>query len=147
MDNIVQDWHYWGNLGWGPQWDPAFYPDPAGMVKELNGIHMQLMVSVWSKYDKNTTFFKDMTNKGQMLNGTVYYDAWNAKAREQFYQYSKTAHFDIGVTALWLDATEPEGFPNVNHSTALGSGNALMNSYSLMTTRAIQNGLKRSQKG
>ena len=23
VDNIVQDWHYWGNLGWGPQWDPG----------------------------------------------------------------------------------------------------------------------------
>ena len=47
---------------------------------------------------------------------------------------------------MWLDATEPEGFPNVDHNTALGSGNALMNSYSLMTTRAIQNGLKRDYK-
>ena len=143
VDNIVQDWHYWGNLGWGPQWDPAFYPNPAAMVQELYSMNMQLMVSVWSKYDNKTKFFKDMTSKGQMLNGTVYYDAWNSKAREQFYQYSKSAHFDIGVSALWLDATEPEGFPNVDHMTALGSGNALMNSYSLMTTRAIQNGLIR----
>lgn len=143
VDNIVQDWHYWGNLGWGPQWDPAFYPDPAAMVKELDGLHMKLMVSVWSKYDQKTSFFKDMTAKGQMLNGTVYYDAWNAEAREQFYQYSKKAHFDIGVACLWLDATEPEGFPNVDHNTALGSGNALMNSYSLETTRAISDGLTR----
>lgn len=20
IDSIVQDWHYWGDLGWGPQW-------------------------------------------------------------------------------------------------------------------------------
>ena len=78
----MQDWHYWGNLGWGPQWDPAFYPNPAAMVQELDSMNMQLMVSVWSKYDNKTKFFKDMTSKGQMLNGTVYYDAWNAKARE-----------------------------------------------------------------
>eukprot|EP00932_Pfiesteria_piscicida_P008852 SRR837773.19432.p3 GENE.SRR837773.19432~~SRR837773.19432.p3 ORF type:complete len:168 (-),score=36.63 SRR837773.19432:67-543(-) len=36
VDAIVQDWHYWGNLGWGPHWDKAFYADPAGMVKELH---------------------------------------------------------------------------------------------------------------
>jgi len=149
VDNIVQDWHYWGNLGWGPQWDPAFYADPAGMVKELKGMNMQLMVSVWSKFDKGTSMFQTMTDRGQMLNGTNYYDAWNAEAREQFYQFSKSAHFDIGVDALWLDATEPEDFtvpedfPTENHNTALGSGNALMNSYSLMTTKAISDGLRR----
>ena len=22
VDSIVQDWHYWGNLGWGPHWVP-----------------------------------------------------------------------------------------------------------------------------
>ena len=143
VDNIVQDWHYWGDLGWGPQWDPKVYPDPKAMVAELKSINFQLMVSVWSKYDTDTFFFKDMTSKGQMLNGTDYYDAWNAAAREQFYQYSKKAHFDIGVAALWLDATEPENFPNRDKNTALGSGNAVFNSYSLMTTKAITDGLRR----
>jgi len=86
-------------------------------------------------------------------------------AREQFYQYSKEAMFDIGVSCLWLDATEPENFPNINTSTYLGTGNALFNSYvltewelrfvtcsrcardtmgrySLMTTKAIADGLR-----
>merc|ERR1719460_670629 len=83
-----------------------------------------------------------MTEQGQMLNGTLYYDAWNAAAREQFYAFSKAAMFDIGVDALWLDGTEPEDLPNVDHDTALGSGNALMNSYSLVTTKAIADGLR-----
>ena len=113
------------------------------MVAELKAEHVQLMVSVWSKFDEKTSFFKDMTASGFMLNGTQYYDAWNAAARERFYGYSKKAMFDIGVEMLWLDATEPEGFPNKDHMTALGSGNALMNSYSLMTTKAIADGLRR----
>jgi alpha-glucosidase (family GH31 glycosyl hydrolase) len=143
IDNIVQDWHYWGTLGWGPQWDPAYYPDPAAMVQELKGIDVDLMVSVWSKFDTKTKFFKNMTVQGQMINGTSYYDAWNPAAREQFYQFSKDAHFSIGVQALWLDATEPEHFPNVDHAVYGGSGNAFMNSYSLMTTKAIADGLRR----
>ena len=146
VDNIVQDWHYWGDLGWGPQWDPKVYPDPKGMVAELRSINFQLMVSVWSKFDQNTSFFKEMASKGQMLQNTTYYDPWNAGAREQFYQYSKKAHFEIGVAALWLDATEPENFPNKNQDTALGSGNALFNTYSLMTTKAITDGLRRDYK-
>ena len=109
------------------------------MVQNLTGINVQLMVSVWSKFDTNTEFFKDMQAKGFMINGTNYYDVWQAAAREQFYQYSKKAMFDIGVTALWLDATEPEGFPNENKPVGdggKGSGNAKFNSYSLMTTKA-----------
>ena len=49
LDAIVQDWHYWGSLGWGPHWDPKYYPDPAGMVANLTANHLKLMVSVWSK--------------------------------------------------------------------------------------------------
>ena len=70
LDNIVQDWRYWGNLGWGPHWDPAVYPKPAEMVQNLTNINVQLMVSVWSKFDTNTEFYKDMGKKGFMINGT-----------------------------------------------------------------------------
>ena len=51
LDAIVQDWQYWGALGWGPVWDPATYPDPAGLVSDLHGIDVHLMVSVWAKFD------------------------------------------------------------------------------------------------
>jgi alpha-D-xyloside xylohydrolase len=97
---------------------------------------------VWSKFDDKTKFSKQMNAEGEMLNGTQYYDAWNPVARQQFYNYSRDAMFSIGVDALWLDATEPENYPNVNHMTYLGTGNSLMNSYSLMTTRAISDGLR-----
>ena len=40
------------------------------------------------------------------------------------------------VDSLWLDATEPEGLPNANQKVHLGAGNAYMNPYSLMTTKA-----------
>lgn len=143
VDSIVQDWLYWGSLGWGPHWDPKIYPDPAAMTKELHSLNMHLMVSVWSKFDPNTSFYKQMDSSGWLLGKSNYYDAWNTDARDLFYNFSKTAHFSNGVDALWLDATEPEGFPNVDAGTHLGSGNANMNSYSLMTTQAIFDGLRR----
>ena len=143
VDSIVQDWHYWGSEGWGPHWDPSIYPDPASMVAELHTLHFQFMVSVWSRFDPQTVFTKNMTAIGGMINGTEYYDAYNPRARELFYQFSKTAHFDIGVDALWLDATEPEGFPNKGRMLHLASGDALANPYSLETTRAISEGLRR----
>ncbi len=41
LDNIVQDWFYWKEDQWGShEFDPARYPDPDGMVKELhNDLH------------------------------------------------------------------------------------------------------------
>ena len=59
----------------------------------------------------------------------------------QFYKFSNTSMFSIGVDALWLDATEPEFFPNENQSVYLGSGNYYFNPYSLMVTTAIKDGL------
>jgi len=100
-------------------------------------------VSVWSKFDEKTSFYKEMKSKGFILSNSTNYDAWSADAQALFYSYSKAAHFSVGVDALWLDATEPELYPNVNLQTAMGSGNALMNTYSLFTTQAIADGLRR----
>lgn len=142
IDAIVQDWHYWGSLGWGPQWDPSIYPDPKGMVANLTDQNIHLMVSVWSKFDKETSFYRNMSAKAFMIEGSTYFDAWNPAARRQFYKFSKEAHFNIGVDALWLDATEPEGYPHENRSVHLGSANNFFNSYSLMTSAAVANGLR-----
>ena len=147
LDAIVQDWRYWGDMGWGPQWDPKVYPDPKGMVANLSAANLKLMVSVWSRFDAKTKFYQQMDRKGWLLNGTGsvgngYYDAWHPDARELFYSFSKAAHFDNGVEALWLDATEPEHFPHLNQTTYLGSANEYFNSYSLMTTMAIADGLR-----
>ena len=143
VDNIVQDYKYWGSLGWGPQWDPTIYPDPAGMVAELHKENFHFMVSVWSRFDASTTFFKDMQAAGHIINGSDYYDPFSASAREMYYNFSKQAHFDIGVDSIWLDATEAEHYPAYNQQVAVGNGNQYMNPYSLMTTRAIADGLRR----
>jgi alpha-D-xyloside xylohydrolase len=47
VDNIVQDWRYWGSLGWGPQWDKSLYPDPAGMIAQLHKENFHFMISVY----------------------------------------------------------------------------------------------------
>eukprot|EP01063_Lacrimia_lanifica_P028086 TRINITY_DN4040_c0_g1_i1.p1 TRINITY_DN4040_c0_g1~~TRINITY_DN4040_c0_g1_i1.p1 ORF type:complete len:863 (+),score=249.28 TRINITY_DN4040_c0_g1_i1:49-2637(+) len=141
IDAVVQDWLYWGSLGWGPHWDPAVYPDPARMVQDLHDRNVHFMVSVWSKFDAKTTFYKQMDAKGWLLQD--YYDAWNPAARELFYKFSKDAHFDIGVDALWLDATEPEFYPHKDKRCAAGSANRVFNSFSLETTTAIADGLRR----
>lgn len=148
VDAIVQDWLYWGDLGWGPEWDLTRYPDPAGMVKVLKTLDMKLMVSVWGKFDNKTAIFKAMKTAGMVLGNTNqtnnnWYDAWNPNAQTLYYEFCNKAHFAIGVESLWLDATEPEGLPNIDQETFLGSGNQLMNTFSLETTSGIANGLRK----
>eukprot|EP01060_Flectonema_neradi_P027332 TRINITY_DN3692_c1_g1_i2.p1 TRINITY_DN3692_c1_g1~~TRINITY_DN3692_c1_g1_i2.p1 ORF type:complete len:606 (+),score=68.43 TRINITY_DN3692_c1_g1_i2:59-1819(+) len=145
VDNIVQDWMYWGSLGWGPHWSPDTYPDPKGMVEGLNELDFHFMVSVWSKFGNTTTFYKQMKESGYLLNNTDsgFYDPYSMGARELFFNFSSDNHFAIGVDALWLDATEPEGLPNINNTYSMGSGNQYLNPYSLMTTEAVSTGLRK----
>eukprot|EP00928_Gymnodinium_smaydae_P034702 TRINITY_DN24534_c0_g1_i6.p1 TRINITY_DN24534_c0_g1~~TRINITY_DN24534_c0_g1_i6.p1 ORF type:complete len:458 (-),score=42.48 TRINITY_DN24534_c0_g1_i6:74-1447(-) len=113
------------------------------MVRELHDLNIRLMVSVWSQFDKTTDFWKQMNGHGWILGDSEYYDAFNPSARDLYYNFSNASMFSIGVDSLWQDATEPEQFPNVNVPTYLGSGNAYLNAYSLETTRAISDGLRR----
>ena len=53
LDNIVQDWLYWPQDGWGCQcFDPARFPDPKGMVDDIHRNNAHVMISVWAKYYK-----------------------------------------------------------------------------------------------
>ncbi|ETO11839.1 hypothetical protein RFI_25536 [Reticulomyxa filosa] len=51
-------WQYWGDLGWGPQWDPEIYPRPQDMVTELHAMNFKLMVSVWSNFQNQPLFIE-----------------------------------------------------------------------------------------
>ena len=55
MDVIVQDWQYWGKYGWNAmRFDERHYPDPADWSGDLHDMHARLMVSVWSKIERNS---------------------------------------------------------------------------------------------
>ena len=73
VDNIVQDWHYWGSLGWGPQWDKSLYPDPAGMIAQLHAQNFHFMISVWSRFDNITTFYEQMRDANALVGRSDYY--------------------------------------------------------------------------
>jgi len=141
VDSFVQDWLYWGDLGWGPQWDPKVYPDPAGMIGSLHDSNIHFMVSVWSKFAEKTKFYKEMKEKGALINASNYMDVWDPVARQLFYKYVQDAHFSIGADALWLDATEPEGHAEKGQAIYLGSGDEYTNTYSLMVAKTVHDGL------
>jgi len=158
LDVIVQDWKYWGNLGWNAmQFDPGVFPDPKAMIDELhNKYQVHLMISVWPKFGPETEIYRAMKEKGYLysypaLGGAGIYDAFSEPARKLYWDYMNQGLFSQGVDAWWLDATEPEfGVSNFQSlttrdmknakQTALGSTARYLNAYSLMTTQGVYQG-------
>jgi len=143
VDVIVQDWQYWGSLGWGPQWDPSIYPKPQDMVTELHAMNIKLMVSVWSKFANGTTFYDTMHSNNQLIPGQFNFDPYNPSAAVQFYKFVNDSMYSIGVDAIWLDATEPEQYPQINATLNMSqtTGRELANTYPLYVTRALSDNL------
>ncbi len=58
-----QDWLYWGKLGWGPEWDPDTYPDPADMVKQLKDMNLKLVqIGLWAAGPHVNSWASKMSN-------------------------------------------------------------------------------------
>jgi alpha-D-xyloside xylohydrolase len=149
IDNIVQDWTYWGNNPQGSHLFDASYPDPAGMFSTLHQTGFHAMISVWGKFYPNSANFDALKAAGNFLtpalgDGSYYYDAFKADARTMYWQQMNTALFSKGVDAWWLDATEPELNTNWGEfrtfKTDAGLGAVVFNGYPLLTTTAVHDG-------
>ncbi len=115
IDNIVQDWRYWGdNNHWSSmQFEPEFFPAPAENIQKLHDNNVDLMISIWPALGPKTQIFQDMEDKGFLLNqdhwsGGKVYDPYHPEAREIYWRYIKEGLLQTGVDALWMDGTEPE---------------------------------------
>ncbi len=155
IDNIVQDWSYWGGMDKfsGMVWDSTAYPTPALMVDSLHLLHAHLTVSIWPAFGRNTEIFHEMSEKrllypGAHWNGGLVYDAYNPAARDVYWKYLKQGLADVGVDGFWMDASEPEfrctddRYATAMSMTAngrnwLGSFSRYLNTYSLLTTQGV----------
>jgi alpha-D-xyloside xylohydrolase len=79
--------------------------------------------------------------------GSRLFDAFNPDGRALFWQQMKTALYDKGVEAWWLDSSEPldfygelQGSMLEGAHTALGSGSRYANMYPLLETKAVYDG-------
>ena len=52
------------------KFDEQYYPDPKALTDSLHKMNMHLMVSVWSKIDKNSEVGKMMGRDGHYIPGT-----------------------------------------------------------------------------
>ncbi len=148
LDAIVQDWQYWGSHGWNAMtFDAANYPDPAGMLKTLHEQGLHFVISVWSRFDRQTPVAKALAAESLLVPGTDWLDAFNPRGRDVYWDHMKRGLFDLGVDGWWLDATEPDGDVLNNKQVFSGSGQRLRNAYPLHINRAVYEGQRASGSG
>ncbi|HLO32593.1 MAG TPA: glycoside hydrolase family 31 protein [Anaerolineales bacterium] len=159
---IVADFFHWTRMGdW--KFDPACWPDPAGMVRELEAMGVKLMVSVWPTVSPSSENYEGMKDRGLLVNNEfgvdaqhvfvdngvtgpayfAYYDATNPEARHFIWDTIKKNYYDQGVKLFWLDNDEPDVNPwhPENLRFFLGNGVEVANIYPLLHQQAFYEGL------
>jgi alpha-D-xyloside xylohydrolase len=162
---IVADFFHWTKMGdW--KFDPACWPDPIGMVRELETLGVKLMVSIWPTVSPLSENYSAMTEQGLLVNNEfgvdaqhvfvdngqvgpayfAYYDATNPKARQFVWDLIKRNYYSIGIKLFWLDNNEPDVNPwnPENLRFHLGNGIEVANIYPLLSQRGFYEGLKSS---
>jgi alpha-D-xyloside xylohydrolase len=169
LDNIVLDWQYWEDPKWGShEFDVKRFPDPKGMVNELHHTyHANIMISVWPKFNKGTQNYDDLNKNGFLFTRNIdkkrrdwvgpgyestFYDPFNERAGAMFWDQIDTRLNSLGFDAWWLDATEPDMHSNLSlderkmnmSPTAMGPGAKFFNAYSLVNSRSVYEGQRKS---
>jgi alpha-D-xyloside xylohydrolase len=160
---IVIDFLHWTKQGdW--QFDLELWPDPKDMVRELNEMGIQLMVSIWPTVNRLSKNFSEMQQRGLLVRseygipaaldfidrdqvGIIYvhfYDATNPEARQFVWEQVRQGYYQHGIKVFWIDACEPEikprHFENLRYH--LGNGLAVTNIYPLKSAQAFYEGLQ-----
>ena len=155
LDNIVLDWSYWPVDAWGSHdFDPAFFPDPKGLVERVHELDARIMISVWPKFYPETANYAELNAAGCMVNKNVedknfdwigpghlngFYDPFGANCRDIYWRQLKEKINVHGFDAWWLDAVEPDMHSNLSFEhrkdlmtpNALGTGAEVFNAYAL----------------
>lgn len=161
IDNIVQDWEYWGDQDhWNSLcFDSANFNNPEETIRTLHEkFNVSLMLSVWPGFGKKTAVYRDMEQAGVLFDEPTWaeykvMDVYNPKAQTIFWKHLKKGLFDKGVDSWWMDASEPsfrEGFTQDKQeektksagNTYIGSFDRYLNVYSLFLSKVMYENLR-----
>ena len=146
---IVQDWQYWGKYGWNSmRFDEDYYPDPKALTDSLHNMDIRLMVSVWSKVDKNSDIGKQIEAANYYIPGTDWIDFFNPEAAAAYWKNFSERLVPLGIDAWWQDATEPENDDLAGRKVNNGkwTGEQVRNVYPLLVNKTVYEGLLKAGK-
>lgn len=162
---IVCDFFHWTRMGdW--DFDPEDWPDPAGMVAELDSLGVKLAVSVWPTVEPDSASHDALRAGGGLVRDSqggllrqhwpsragdpylpmAYYDATDPAARRLLWARLRESYLKRGVAAFWLDACEPDMHPELARRAvyAAGPGVQVGSIYGALHARAVAEGLRES---
>ncbi len=113
LDLMIQDWNYWPTNTWSDKsFDPARYPDPAGMCRAVHDAHAHIMISVWPN-TRGGDDFRELFEKDQLMtdsdvtgDGGVY-NVFDPAACDTYWAQMERGILRHGFDAWWCDSTEP----------------------------------------
>jgi alpha-glucosidase/alpha-D-xyloside xylohydrolase len=137
--------------------DPARWPDPAAMNKQLHSMGIATLLSVWPHFSPGTRYYDMLRQKGWLIHtadGAPDFggfkdvigpniDTTNPAAAKWWWEairdrYEKPYGFDY----IWLDETEPDIDP-INDFFYVGSGTRYYDVYPLFHTASVYEGSRR----
>ncbi|MDX6348092.1 MAG: alpha-D-xyloside xylohydrolase [Streptomyces sp.] len=161
---IVCDFFHWTRMGdW--DFDPADWPDPDAMVKELDSLGVKLAVSVWPTVEPGSHNYEALHAAGHLVRDSqgglltfpwparghgadhqpmAYLDATDPGARRHLWEQLREHYLSLGVAAFWLDACEPDLPPELAARAvyAAGPGTQVGNLYGTLHARGVAEGLR-----
>ena len=159
LDVMVLDWFYWTRMG-QIDIDRQYFPDPAGMNKQLHDWGMHSIISVWPRFERESRYFDMLASKGWLLKDAAgnavdglavrsdragaLLDSTNPEAREWFWSRIRDNIASQGFDWFWLDETEPDLVPD-GYFYSIGSGDRYHNLYPLVHTSSVAEGSARDR--
>lgn len=154
---IVCDYFHWPKLG-DFRFDREFFPDPEAMVKELNALDVELMVSVWPDIALDSENWEQMEEEGLLVKpeggvrilktfggDSAYADVTNPRAREFVWEKCRENYYRYGIRSFWLDDAEPnyETLDFGHYRLSMGPNLQFGNLYPQLYAKAFYDGMKR----
>ena len=146
LDIMVVDWFYWTRMG-QLDIDPAQFPDPDAMNRDLHALGIRSLISVWPRFERDSRYFNELDAKGYFLEDRdgktedglplradragALIDATNSEALQWFFNHVRDNILAHGFDYLWLDETEPDLVPD-GFFFKIGSGNRYHNVFPLL---------------
>jgi len=131
--------------------DPARWPDPAAMNKQLHSMGITTMLSVWPHFAPGTRYYDMLRQKGWLIHtadGAPDFgdfkdvigpniDTTNPDAARWWWEAIRDRYVKpYGFDSLWLDETEPDIDP-AKDFFYVGSGTRYYNVYPLFHTASV----------
>lgn len=127
MSVIVIDFFHWTRMG-DFEFDAEAWPDPAGLVAELEAMGIKTMVSIWPSFNPDSRNFDEFRDNGLLIRDTMgthakfeffdtdppgkvyihHYDATNPEAGRLFWEKVRDSYYRQGFRVFWLDCCEPQ---------------------------------------